>query len=252
MRKGLTLLDLLVTLAIIILIIALLIPAVAKVRGAASRAACQNNLKQWSLAVHTREALPLGVSHTPRRTWVPSLWPYIEQGNLTFNTAQDFENPPESIPFSMRGSTGRHVKTYYCPSDTLTDQDGHGVLFQRTRGNYVAYAGVFKGYDVPLGRLSDLSQTLLFSEYLITTSHLDNDWRGDFFNDQGVARFWTTEPPNSATPDRVAWAGAGNLPGMPVIASWNQTNTARSRHGQGVNVAWCDGSVSYVTQWGRP
>ncbi len=89
-RGGFTLIELLVVIAIIAILVGLLVPAVQKVRDAAARTQCQNNLKQTALALSnyevTNKSFPVGGhSATPKHGWIAFILPYVDQDNVRRN-----------------------------------------------------------------------------------------------------------------------------------------------------------------------
>jgi prepilin-type N-terminal cleavage/methylation domain-containing protein/prepilin-type processing-associated H-X9-DG protein len=279
--RGFTLIELLVVIAIIAILIALLVPAVQKVRDAAARVQCQNNLKQWGLSMHNyhdaHKKLPLGSRSDPRQTWVMHLWPFIEQSVLSQKipdlSSQQFYLPPATINNgTLAGLTGAQVPLYNCPSDSgadITDNPN----YCRRRGNYVVNWGISRYGQNPqptaaapfahingdrtrpmvvtLISITDgTSNTLMMSETLMPKSNADNDWRGDIQNDDGHFRFQTLLTPNSTAPDIIqdGWFQEVKDPLMPAVAGGrsDQVAGARSRHTGGVNVAFCDGSIRFV------
>ena len=114
-RAGFTLIELLVVIAIIGILIALLLPAVQKVREAANRASCLNNLKQLALAVHnyhsSENCFPPVRIDANYATWFVLIMPHMEQENVSRTWSF-------SVPYFDQPDIARttQVKSFYCPS----------------------------------------------------------------------------------------------------------------------------------------
>src|SRR5712692_175363 len=125
-RRAITLVELLVVIAIIGVLIGLLLPAVQKIRGAAARIQCANNLRQLGLACHNyhdgMRSLPPGYTAkaaypdtTPGWGWGAYLLPYIEQDNI--HRQIDFSQPIRNTPAAQAV-----IRTYLCPMDQTPDE----------------------------------------------------------------------------------------------------------------------------------
>jgi prepilin-type N-terminal cleavage/methylation domain-containing protein len=217
-RRGFTLIELLVVIAIIGVLIGLLLPAVQKVREAANRMSCTNNLKQFGLACHafhdTYGAIPPCDEADNWATWAVYILPFIEQNNLfqQWNLqyryyVQGPANPPAASanppnypgPATPSSFVGADLKIFHCPTRSTAGSNG-------TAGEPRAFGGVT--YTGPYG----------WSDYAICAGDLSYSTSGYPYNTM----------PNNGTGqyagDDQWWDGAGARARNPITRLYENAN----------------------------
>jgi prepilin-type N-terminal cleavage/methylation domain-containing protein/prepilin-type processing-associated H-X9-DG protein len=148
-RIGFTLIELLVVIAIIAILIGLLLPAVQKVREAAARMSCSNNLKQIGLGVMNYESTYGYFTPGDSRlgaygTWQVAILPYVEQDNIfkLYSNYNDILNNGTNNYASTANLpvVQQTIKMFTCPSDSMAGQNPFGTN-RITKHNYLINFG---------------------------------------------------------------------------------------------------------------
>jgi prepilin-type N-terminal cleavage/methylation domain-containing protein/prepilin-type processing-associated H-X9-DG protein len=284
--RGFTLIELLVVIAIIAILIGLLVPAVQKVREAAARTQCSNNMKQFGVALHNYHGtvgyLPNAYINSAGKG-TGSMWyfllPYIEQDNIYKLGTQPGDNTGDQQPDAYWGSAAfpqfgslmtpaaNTIKTYLCPSDPTTDPTptwtNGWVVGSYADNNAVFGDPNWAGWTnegnpphakMPASFQDGTSNTIGVAEKYARCNGSGTLWAHGEWNPQWEPRFFTWQDPifNKVPPVLPQPPSCSKFqvqPGPTPASTSNCVNTVTSTgHTSGMNVLLMDGSVRNLNQ----
>ena len=275
-RQGFTLIELLVVIAIIAILIGLLLPAVQKVREAAARISCTNNLKQIGIACHAYHDVnlvlppsvlmhkavtnPADYNQNFGPNWAVLILPQLEQGNLFSGVNVSVTNYPITGDAGWRSLRGVNLKAYRCPSDTSWDSmtSTYGWGPSSYAGNYQLF-GNAAAPCVGNGA-SDMNCVKTWMGTTRLTSVTDGTSNTAMFmdkmaqcnplNGRSALTMWTRWDYTDHQPAFAAYA-TGAASKFTAVTAWKSSacnaSVPNSPHSGVANVALADASVRTVT-----
>jgi prepilin-type processing-associated H-X9-DG protein len=251
-----TLVELLVSIAVIAVLVAVLLPALQSSREAARRVQCGNHLHQIGLALcaheTTQRAFPVGCIEcdyrlpSPRRqiAWTVSLLPYLELQAVAdrFHWDQPFHS------LANQPAGGTPIQVFLCPSTVTTrrqgpttgDRNGNGRWDPRDDLAYTDYGGLF-GVSFPVPEILPEHQGVLVYEQAITVTQIPD----------GLSKTAAVgECTGRGAEHQSEWANGHNIFDQTYDKGINvsQDNELWSDHPSGVQLVFCDGHVAFISE----
>lgn len=242
-RAGFSLVELLVTMTIISILAALLLPAVQSAREAARRIACSNNLRQIALGLHNYHAalqcFPPGCCEPGNRliAWSVFLLPYIEHRGVydKFHFDKKYQSSLNAA------ATHLIIPTYLCPS---TNQLGEGrvgnVTANNTQSEYdgmgcTDYGGMYGWSDAT----TTAATGVMIYDKSLRLSDIRDGASNTIIVAEDTGRGWVCNG---------EWANGQNIFDQTGAINATQNNEMWSDHPGGVHAAFCDGSARFLSQ----
>lgn len=281
-RFGFTLIELLVVIAIIGVLVGLLLPAVQKVREAANRMKCANNLKQLGLGVHnylaTHSTFPISVSYAQERGprpgpyfsgagWILRTLPHLEQDNLyrQFDPCLNSSMPNAGLRSpACREAMKTRLSILHCPSDNS--------VIELSRNQYqwtgidvalTSYKGVIGDTrmggrnSVHQGQEPDCHNTVgcpgifyrnNYQEPVRLAQVLDGTSSTFLLGEDVPEHNWHSTAFYANGDYASCHAPLNYMPNPPTPSLWWNVISFRSRHAGGAHFCFVDGSVRFVSE----
>ncbi len=264
-RSAFSLVELIVVVGVLGVLVSLLLPAVQRVRGSASRAKCANNLKQIALALHHYESVHSRLPpHTPASpesvlSWHALILPFLDQGPLWEVSAQACRQTPKTFQNPPHVGYATPLPVFACPDDDrlrapLTTPTGDRAAF----GSYLGVAGAVYPDGLRPGVLSTrgaaltavtdgTSSTVMVGERPPPNSLQAGRWySGKWVFEPFGGPDGTTLIPAPRNPNDIQCRKAGGIFGPGRVDNPCDRFHFWSTHGGGANFAFADGGVRFL------